>query len=177
MGLIFFASGWSDISRPEERSKSIEMSRGFTLFLGILECAGALGVMLDVFTQLAAIGLIVHNARSDPEEIFQMAHRFLGKTRHRRLELRSYDNRNELGNRNYCWGAVRTRAYRALSCPSRAEGEAAWSGLFDFKEKRLDGCFEREVRRRLARIDGARRSSCSALQKIFDFPIQIPGDL
>lgn len=59
VGLIFFASGWSDISRPEERSKSIEMSRGFTLFLGILECAGALGVMLGVFTQLAAMGLIV----------------------------------------------------------------------------------------------------------------------
>jgi putative oxidoreductase len=59
IGTVFFASGWHDIRKPGERSKSIGMSRGFTLFLGAAEIAGSLGVMLGVFTQLAAIGLIL----------------------------------------------------------------------------------------------------------------------
>ena len=59
VGLVFFASGWKDISDLEARSKSIEINRGFTLFLGIVECAGALGVIAGVLTQLAAIGLVL----------------------------------------------------------------------------------------------------------------------
>lgn len=59
VGLVFLASGWSHVTKPEERSKSIEMSKGFTLFLGIAEIAGALGVAFGVLTQLAAIGLIL----------------------------------------------------------------------------------------------------------------------
>jgi putative oxidoreductase len=43
----------------EERSKSIEMSRGFTIFLGLAEFLGGLGIIAGVFTQLAAIGLIL----------------------------------------------------------------------------------------------------------------------
>jgi putative oxidoreductase len=35
------------------------MSKGFTLFLGIAELAGALGVAAGVLTQLAAAGLIL----------------------------------------------------------------------------------------------------------------------
>ena len=35
------------------------MSRGFTIFLGLVELACGLGVMFGVLTQLAAIGLIL----------------------------------------------------------------------------------------------------------------------
>jgi putative oxidoreductase len=59
VGLVFIVSGWSDVRQPEERSKSLGTSRDFTLFLGIAEIAGSLGIMFGVFTQLAAIGLIL----------------------------------------------------------------------------------------------------------------------
>jgi len=58
IGLVFVTSGWSHVSTPEERSKSIGMSKAFTVFLGIAELAGGLGVALGALTQLAAIGLI-----------------------------------------------------------------------------------------------------------------------
>ncbi|HKD03863.1 MAG TPA: DoxX family protein [Terriglobales bacterium] len=59
VGVIFLSSGWSHASRAQERSKSIRMSRGFTIFLGLVELACGLGVMFGVLTQLAAIGLIL----------------------------------------------------------------------------------------------------------------------
>jgi len=59
VGLVFVTSGWSHVTKLEERSKSIGMSKGFTLFLGIAEIAGGLGVAFGVLTQLAAIGLIL----------------------------------------------------------------------------------------------------------------------
>jgi putative oxidoreductase len=59
VGLVFVTSGWSHVSKPEERSKSIGMSKGFTVFLGMAELAGGLGVTFGVLTQLAAIGLIL----------------------------------------------------------------------------------------------------------------------
>ena len=79
VGLVFFNSGWKDISDPEERSKSIEMSRGFTLFLGILECAGAIGVMAGVLTQLAAIGIILLMLGAIQKKIFKWHTGFWGK--------------------------------------------------------------------------------------------------
>jgi len=59
VGAIFITSGWSHVTRAEERAKSIEMSKGFTLFLGLAELAGGLGVVFGVLTQLAALGLIL----------------------------------------------------------------------------------------------------------------------
>ena len=59
VGLVFVTSGWNHVTKTEERSKSIGMSKGFTLFLGIAELAGGLGVAFGVLTQLAAIGLIL----------------------------------------------------------------------------------------------------------------------
>jgi putative oxidoreductase len=56
---IFGTSGWSHVTNAGERSKSIGMSKGFTLFLGTAELAGTLGVAFGVFTQLAALGLIL----------------------------------------------------------------------------------------------------------------------
>ena len=59
VGLVFASSGWSHLKDPEGRSKSIGMSKGFTVFLGAAELAGALGVVFGVLTQLAAAGLIL----------------------------------------------------------------------------------------------------------------------
>jgi putative oxidoreductase len=59
VGAIFVTSGWSHVSRAEERAKSIEMSKGLTVFLGLAELAGGLGVVFGVLTQLAALGLIL----------------------------------------------------------------------------------------------------------------------
>jgi putative oxidoreductase len=59
VALVFVTSGYSHLKNPAERSKRIEMSRPFTIFLGIAEVAGGLGVASGVLTQLAAIGLIL----------------------------------------------------------------------------------------------------------------------
>ena len=59
VGGIFLTSGWSHVTRAEERAKSIGMSKGFTLFLGVAELAGGLGVVFGVLAQLAALGLIL----------------------------------------------------------------------------------------------------------------------
>jgi putative oxidoreductase len=59
VGIVFMASGWSHIRDPERRSQDIEMSKPFTIFLGLAELAGSLGVILGVLAQAAAIGLIL----------------------------------------------------------------------------------------------------------------------
>lgn len=59
VGAIFLTSGWSHVTKADERSKSIGMSKGFTLFLGTAELAGGLGVIFGVLTPLAALGLIL----------------------------------------------------------------------------------------------------------------------
>jgi len=56
---IFVTGGWSHVAKSEARSKSIGMSQGFTIFLGIAELAGGLGIAFGVLTQPAAIGLIL----------------------------------------------------------------------------------------------------------------------
>src|SRR5260370_35051080 len=45
VGAVFITSGWSDLRDPDARSKSIGMSKGFTIFLGASEVLGSLGVM------------------------------------------------------------------------------------------------------------------------------------
>lgn len=59
VGIVFFSSGWNHLKSLEERSKSIGMSKGFTIFLGVAEVLGSLGVAFGVLTQLAAFGLIL----------------------------------------------------------------------------------------------------------------------
>ncbi len=58
-GVVFVTSGWTHVTKPAERSQSIGMSKGFTVFLGLAELAGSLGIIFGVFQQLAAIGLIL----------------------------------------------------------------------------------------------------------------------
>ena len=59
VGVIFISSGWSHLKHPVERSASIGMSKGFTIFLGAAEIAGSLGIIFGVLSQIAALGLIV----------------------------------------------------------------------------------------------------------------------
>lgn len=75
---VFVSSGWSHLTKSEERSKSIGMSKGFTIFLGVAEMAGGLGVALGVFTQLAALGLILIMLGAIQKKIFVWHTRFWG---------------------------------------------------------------------------------------------------
>ncbi len=59
VGLVFVTSGSSHVKNAAERAKDIGMSKSFTIFLGVAEVAGGLGVAAGVLTQLAAIGLIL----------------------------------------------------------------------------------------------------------------------
>jgi putative oxidoreductase len=67
---VFISSGWSHVTNSEERSKSIGMSKGFTIFLGLAEVAGGLGVAFGVLTQLAALGLILIMLAAIQKKIF-----------------------------------------------------------------------------------------------------------
>ncbi|HSY66571.1 MAG TPA: DoxX family protein [Terriglobales bacterium] len=70
VAVIFISSGWSHLTKAEERSKSIGMSKGFTVFLGAAELAGGLGVAFGVLTQLAALGLILIMLGAIQKKIF-----------------------------------------------------------------------------------------------------------
>lgn len=80
VGLIFIISGWKHLKDPTGRSKEIEMSRGFTIFLGAAEFAGGLGVISGVFTQLASIGLILLMLGAIQKKIFVWHTDFWGKS-------------------------------------------------------------------------------------------------
>ncbi len=79
VGVVFVTSGWSHVTRAEERSKSIGKSKGFTVFLGVAEVAGGLGVMSGMLTQLAAIGLIVVMLGAIQKKIFVWKTGFWGE--------------------------------------------------------------------------------------------------
>ena len=59
IGIVFLTSGWSHVKDPAKRGQTIGMSKGFTMFLGMAEIAGSLGIVFGVLQQLAAIGLIL----------------------------------------------------------------------------------------------------------------------
>jgi putative oxidoreductase len=59
VGIVVITSGWKHLSNPAERGKDIEMSKVFTAFPGAAELVGGVGVTFGLFTQLAAIGLIL----------------------------------------------------------------------------------------------------------------------
>jgi len=58
-GAVYINSGYGDLKDPDARSKSIGMPKGFTIFLAVAELAGGAGLILGIFPQLAAIGLIL----------------------------------------------------------------------------------------------------------------------
>src|SRR5579885_2257772 len=70
ISIVFLTSGWSHVTKPAERSQSIGMSKGFTIFLGLAEVAGSLGITFGVLQQLAAIGLILIMLGAIQKKIF-----------------------------------------------------------------------------------------------------------
>ena len=79
VAVVFITSGWSHVTKSEERSKSIGMSKGFTAFLGVAELAGGLGVAFGVLTQLAALGLILVMLGAIRKKIFVWRTGFWGE--------------------------------------------------------------------------------------------------
>ena len=76
---VFFSSGWNHVKDPAGRAQSIGMSKGFTVFLGIAEMAGSVGVALGVLPQLAALGLILVMLGAIQKKIFVWHTGFWGK--------------------------------------------------------------------------------------------------
>ena len=79
VGIVFVTSGWSHISKSEERSKSIGLSKGLTIFVGAVELLGGLGVTFGVLTQLAAICLIIIMLGAIQKKIFAWHTGFWGE--------------------------------------------------------------------------------------------------
>lgn len=78
-GAIFADSGYIDLKDIDARSKSIGLSRGFTIFLGAAEVAGGLAIILGVLQQLASIGLILIMLGAIQKKIFVWKTGFWGK--------------------------------------------------------------------------------------------------
>jgi len=79
IGLVFVSSGYSNLKDPTGRARSIGMSKAFTIFLGIAEVAGSLGVAFGVLTQLAAFGLILIMFGAIQKKIFTWHTGFWGE--------------------------------------------------------------------------------------------------
>jgi putative oxidoreductase len=80
VGIVFIASGYNHLKDPEARSKDIGMSKNFAVVLGAVELVGGLGVILGVFAQLAAIGLILVMLGAIQKKIFAWHTGFWGKS-------------------------------------------------------------------------------------------------
>jgi putative oxidoreductase len=70
VGAIYANSGYRSFKDPNARSKSIGMSKNFTIFLSVAEMAGGAGIILGVLPQLAAIGLILIMLGAIQKKIF-----------------------------------------------------------------------------------------------------------
>jgi len=79
VGLVFATSGYNHLKDPETRAKSIELPKSLTIFLGLAEVAGALGVAAGVLTQLAAFGLILIMLGAIQKKIFAWHTGFWGE--------------------------------------------------------------------------------------------------
>ncbi|MGP6190582.1 MAG: DoxX family protein [Vulcanimicrobiaceae bacterium] len=79
VGLVFADSGYDDLKDPAARSKSIEMPKSFTVFLGTAELLGGVALILGLLTQLAALGLILVMLGALQKKIFVWKTGFWGK--------------------------------------------------------------------------------------------------
>jgi putative oxidoreductase len=80
IGVVFLTSGWQHLTDADKRSKDIGQGKGFTMFLGAVECAGSLGVIFGVLPQLAAAGLILIMLGAIQKKIFLWGTGFWGKS-------------------------------------------------------------------------------------------------
>jgi putative oxidoreductase len=80
IGAVFLTSGWRHMTNAEARSNDIGMSKRFTVFLGVAEFAGGLGVISGVLAQLASVGLILVMLGAIQKKIFVWHSGFWGKS-------------------------------------------------------------------------------------------------
>ena len=59
VAMVFGTSGVNHLKSPTERAASIGMTVPFTIFIGITELAGAIGLVVGLLTQWVASGLIL----------------------------------------------------------------------------------------------------------------------
>jgi putative oxidoreductase len=76
---VFFESGRRHAGDPVGRAASIGLSAGVTRILGWAEMAAALGVALGVFTQVAALGLIMVSLGAIQKKLFEWHIGFWGE--------------------------------------------------------------------------------------------------
>ena len=79
IGVVFLSSGWSHVKAPAERGQSIGMSKVFTLFLGLAEIAGSLGIVFGRAPTTSRDWTDPDHARRHSEEDLRLAHRLLGR--------------------------------------------------------------------------------------------------
>ncbi len=79
VGLVFLNAGYGHLKDPAGSAKSIGTSKAFSLFLGIANVAGGMGVAFGVLTQLAAFGLILIMFGAIQKKIFAWHTGFWGE--------------------------------------------------------------------------------------------------
>jgi putative oxidoreductase len=79
IAVVFIPSGWNHLKDPEGRSKSIGMSKGFTVFLGLAEVLGGIAVGVGFLTQIAALGLVLIMAGAAYKKAFTWHTGFWGE--------------------------------------------------------------------------------------------------
>jgi hypothetical protein len=79
VALVFVTSGWSQATKAEERSKGIDMSKGFTVFLGVAEIRRRTRGRRWFSNSARRNRVNPDYARCNSEEDFRVAHGFLGR--------------------------------------------------------------------------------------------------
>lgn len=79
VAIVFINSGWNTLKDPARRAKDLGFDQSFTLFLGIAEFLGGLGVLFGILTQIAAAGLILINLGAVQKKIFVWRTGFWGE--------------------------------------------------------------------------------------------------
>ncbi|HEV2283922.1 MAG TPA: DoxX family protein [bacterium] len=79
VAIVFINSGWNTLKDPARRAKDLGFNPSFTVFLGIAEFLGSLGVLLGILTQIAAVGLILINLGAVQKKIFVWRTGFWGE--------------------------------------------------------------------------------------------------
>jgi putative oxidoreductase len=78
VGLVFANSGTHHLKDPVARSKSIGLPVPFVVFLGCAEFAGGIAVILGVWPQFAAIGLMLVMLGAIQKKMFEWKTGFWG---------------------------------------------------------------------------------------------------
>jgi putative oxidoreductase len=79
VGLVFVDSGYLDVRNPSKRAANIGLPVGLTLFIGAAEILGGVAVIIGVWPQLAAFGLILIMLGALQKKIFVWKTGFWGK--------------------------------------------------------------------------------------------------